>query len=251
MSAGGVLAGADLRLERRQPRPRSKLESGLGFGYKTTIACNRQGPSRVKRLCGFAVMEPSKAEAGLDMSACLERVRQGDEDAARALVRELYPLVMKIARSHLPRRTDEEDLAQMVFGKIFAHLDQYSGRVPFEHWVSRVAVNTCLNALRAEKCRPELRWADLDEAQAEVMERVATTAREPDPSERMAARELAHKMLETLVPKDRLILTLLDLEERSVEEIRQRTGWNASLIKVRAFRARMKLRKQFARMMEE
>ena len=83
------------------------------------------------------------------------------------------------------------------------------------------------------------------------MERVATTAREPDPSERMAARELAHKMLETLVPKDRLILTLLDLEERSVEEIRQRTGWNASLIKVRAFRARMKLRKQFARMMEE
>ena len=66
----------------------------------------------------------------------------------------------------------------------------------------------------------------------------------------MTARELAHKMLETLSPKDRLILTMLDLEERSVEEVRQRTGWNASLIKVRAFRARTKLRKQFARLME-
>ena len=191
------------------------------------------------------------AEAGLDMAACLERVRQRDEDAARALVRELYPLVMKIVRSHLPRRTDEEDLAQMVFGKIFVHLEQYSGNVPFEHWVSRVAVNTCLNALRAEKCRPELRWADLSADEAEVMEKVVARSKEPDPSEQLTARELAHKMLESLPPKDRLILILLDLEEHSVQEIRQRTGWSASLIKVRAFRARKKLRKQFRRVMEQ
>jgi RNA polymerase sigma-70 factor, ECF subfamily len=195
-------------------------------------------------------MESETAEASLDMAACLERVRQRDEDAARALVRELYPLVMKIVRSHLPRRTDEEDLAQTVFGKVFVHLEQYSGNVPFEHWVSRVAVNTCLNALRAEKCRPELRWSDLSEDAAEVMEKVVTAAKEPDPSEQLSARELAHRMLESLSPRDRLILTMLDLEERSVEEVRERTGWNASLIKVRAFRARRKLRKQFARMME-
>jgi RNA polymerase sigma-70 factor (ECF subfamily) len=196
-------------------------------------------------------MESCKAEAGLDMAARLDRVRQRDEDAARALVQELYPLVMKIVRSHLPRRTDEEDLAQMVFGKVFAHIDQYSGSVPFEHWVSRVAVNTCLNALRSEKCRPELRWADLNEDEAEVMEKVAVTSKEPDPFEQLTMRELAHKMLETLLPKDRLILTMLDLEERSVQEVREMTGWNASLIKVRAFRARMKLRKQFARVMAE
>src|SRR5256884_8800381 len=104
-------------------------------------------------------MEQTMAEAGLDMAACLERVRQRDEDAARALVRELYPLVMKIVRSHLPRRTDEEDLAQVVFGKIFAHVDQYSGSVPFEHWGSRVAVNTCLHPLRAAEGRPGVRWA--------------------------------------------------------------------------------------------
>jgi RNA polymerase sigma-70 factor (ECF subfamily) len=196
-------------------------------------------------------MDQIMPEAGLDMVACLERVRQSDEDAARALVGELYPLVMKIVRSHLPRRTDEEDLAQMVFAKIFAHVEQYSGAVPFEHWVSRVAVNTCLNQLRAEKCRPELRWADLKPEEAEALEKVAARAKGPDPSEHLAARELAHKMLETLSPKDRLILTMLDLEERSVEEIRARTGWNASLIKVRAFRARMKLRKQFAKILKE
>jgi len=196
-------------------------------------------------------MEHGRAEASIDMAACLERVRQRDEDAARTLVGELYPLIMKIVRSHLPRRTDEEDLAQMVFGKIFLHLEQYSGNVPFEHWVSRVAVNTCLNALRAEKCRPELRWADLSADEAEVMEKVVARSKEPDPSEQLTARELAHKMLESLPPKDRLILILLDLEEHSVQEIRQRTGWSASLIKVRAFRARKKLRKQFRRVMEQ
>ena len=191
------------------------------------------------------------AEAGLDMAACLERVRQRDEEAACSLVRELYPLVMKIVRSHLPRRMGEEDLAQTVFAKVFAHVDQYSGNVPFEHWVSRVAVNTCLNALRAEKCRPELRLADLSEEESEMLEKFGVTDKAPSPSEQLAARDLAHKMLETLSPKDRLIITLLDLEERSVEEIKKMTGWNASVIKVRAFRARMKLRKQFANVMKE
>jgi len=190
------------------------------------------------------------AEASLDMAVCLERVRQGDDEAARALVRELYPLIMKIVRSHLPRRTDEEDLAQMVFSKVFAHFDQYSGAVPFEHWVSRVAVNTCLNALRAEKCRPELRWADLSEDEADIMEKVAAISKDPAPADRMIARELANTMLETLSPRDRLILTMLDLEERSVAEVRERTGWSVSVIKVRAFRARAKLRRQFAKAME-
>ncbi len=196
-------------------------------------------------------MEQTLAGAGPDMEACLERVRRGDEEASRWLVRELYPLVTKIVRSHLPRRVDEEDLAQTVFAKVFAHVDQYSGRVPFEHWVSRVAVNTCLNALRAEKCRPELRLADLSEEEAMVVEQIVLREKSPDPAEQLVARDLARKMLDTLSPRDRLIVSLLDLEERSVEEVRELTGWNASVIKVRAFRARIKLRKQFGKVLKE
>jgi RNA polymerase sigma-70 factor (ECF subfamily) len=158
---------------------------------------------------------------------------------------------MKIVRSHLPRRVDEEDLAQTIFAKIFVHIDQYSGAVPFEHWVSRVAVNTCFNALRSERCRPELRMADLTAEEADVLEQVVSTDKAPNPAEQLAARDLAHRMLETLSPKDRLILSMLDLEERSVQEVREFTGWNVSVIKVRAFRARTKLRKQFAKVMKQ
>jgi RNA polymerase sigma-70 factor (ECF subfamily) len=190
-------------------------------------------------------------EPEFDVTTCVERVRRRDEDAARALFRHLYPLVARLVRSHLPRRTSQEDLVQTVFMKVFANLDRFSGAVPLEHWVSRIAINACLNQLAAEKARPELRWADLSEGQAQALEAVTAGPEELDPSQNLAAREMVEKLLAQLAPSDRLVLTLLHLEGRSVEEVRQITGWNVPLIKVRAFRARRKLRKCFEKLMEE
>ena len=188
-------------------------------------------------------------EPDFDVAACVERVRQRDEDAARALFRHLYPLVAQVVRSHLPRRTSQEDLVQTVFMKVFANLDRFSGTVPVEHWVSRIAVNTCLNQLAAEKARPELRWADLSDEQTEALEAVTAGAEELEPGRSLAARESVEKLLKRLAPADRLLLTLLHLEGRSVEEVRQITGWNVPVIKVRAFRARRKLRQEFRNLM--
>src|SRR3974390_2620339 len=97
------------------------------------------------------------ATGELDLEKCLQQARQQNQDAARALVEHLYPLVIRIVRGHLPRRMAEEDLAQEIFVKLFCRLGQYETRagVPFEHWVSRLAVRTCLDALRAERRRPE------------------------------------------------------------------------------------------------
>ena len=78
-------------------------------------------------------------EPDLDVAACVERVRQRDEEAARRRLQHLYPLVIKLVWAHLPRRTSEEDLMQVVFMKIFASLGQHSGAVPLEHWVTRIA----------------------------------------------------------------------------------------------------------------
>ena len=94
-----------------------------------------------------------------DAGALVKAALQNDDEAARALVRRLYPLVAKIVRAHRPRRTAEEDLCQMIFIKVFQKLSQFSGNVPLVHWVSRIAVNTCLNQIESEKVRPELRHA--------------------------------------------------------------------------------------------
>jgi RNA polymerase sigma factor (sigma-70 family) len=184
-------------------------------------------------------------EPSFDLVACLDRVRKRDQAAARELVEYLHPMVVRIVRAHLPRRVLEDDLTQEVFMKMFTRIDQYQGAVPFTHWVSRIAVTTCIDHLRAQKRRPEFRWADLSENEAEVLDAVMTNEKDVDTGDALAARELVEKLLNQLKPDDRLVIQLLDLEQKSVAEISEMTGWNGSLVKVRAFRARRKLNKLF------
>ena len=183
--------------------------------------------------------------APFDLSACLEAVRQHDQEAARVLIEQLHPQVIRIVRSHLPRRLAEEDLAQEIFVKLFDRLPQYVARpgVPFEHWLSRLAVRTCLDALRAERRRPEWRHADLSEDELAWLEHLVSDDAAPPDASTAGARELVQKLLGQLSPADRLVITLLDLEQKSVKEISRLTGWSVPLVKVRAFRARHKLRR--------
>ena len=144
-----------------------------------------------------------------DVAALVARALRDDDEAARELMRRLYPFVLKMVRSHRPQRAAEEDLCQMIFIKIFQKLPQYSGAVPLEHWVSRIAINTCLNQIAAEKARPELRRADLSEEQAAVMDNLAATSEELEPGQEFAARDLVSHLFEALKPAERLVLDLL------------------------------------------
>jgi RNA polymerase sigma-70 factor (ECF subfamily) len=183
----------------------------------------------------------------LDVGALVAAARRHDEEAARELVRRLYPLVLKMVRSHRPRRTAEEDLCQMIFIKIFQKLSQFSGKVPLEHWISRVAINTCINQIQAEKVRPEFRHADLSDEEVAVVQNLAATNEELGPDRSFAARDLVERLLTGLKPVERLVIDLLYLQQRSIAEVQALTGWGASLVKVRAFRARQKMKKQLAK----
>jgi RNA polymerase sigma-70 factor (ECF subfamily) len=186
-----------------------------------------------------------------DAAALVAAARQDDETAARELVRRLYPLVAKLVHSHRPLRTAEEDLCQMIFIKVFQKLDQFSGKVPLEHWVSRIAVNTCLNQIQSEKVRPEFRHADLSDEEVAVVHNLAATTDELGPDRSFAARDLVERLLTVLKPVERLVIDLLYLQQRSVAEISGLTGWGASLVKVRAFRARKKMREQLEKFTAE
>jgi len=179
--------------------------------------------------------------------ALVQAALRHDDEAARELVRRLYPLVAKMVRSHRPRRTSEEDLCQMIFIKVFQKLSQFSGKVPLEHWVSRIAVNTCLSQIDAEKVRPELRHADLSEEEEAVVKNLAVASDELAPDRQLASRQLVEHLLECLKPVERLIIDLLYLQGRSVEEIHKITGLGVAAVKVRAFRARQKMKTQMAK----
>ncbi len=211
-------------------------------GYQPFIECTGvNGPGVIIR-----------HDLDLDVADCLARARKQDQDAARSLVDHLYPTVIRIVRGYLPRRAAEEDLAQEIFVKMFEKLDQFQGEVPLKHWVSRIAVNHCLNAIRAQKARPEWRMADLSEEQAAALEAATAGAvQDPHPAHLLGARELVEMLLETLSPRDRLLIRMLEMEDRSVDEVRRVTGWSATYIRVRAFRARRRLNRQFADLQKE
>jgi RNA polymerase sigma factor (sigma-70 family) len=180
-----------------------------------------------------------------DIPACLAQVRENNQRAARELVDHLYPQIVRIVRGRLPRRMAEEDMTQEIFLKMFTRLDQYRGDVPFTHWVSRIAVTTCIDQLRKQQRRPELRWADLSEGEAEMIQVVTADDNADHAGDALEARELLDKLLDQLKPDDRLVIQMLDLEQKTLAEISDLTGWNSTLVKVRAFRARRKLQKIF------
>jgi RNA polymerase sigma factor (sigma-70 family) len=186
-----------------------------------------------------------------ELPECLARGQAGDEKAILEIFHYMYPHVMKLVQANLPVRERAEDLVQQVCVKVLNNLGQYSGKAPFLHWVSRIAVNTCLNQIRYEKRRPEVRLADLSEDEAAVIEQLAASTSELDASDQVAAKELVDKLLASLKPADRLLVRLMYLEGRQFDEISQLTGWNRSLIKVRAFRVRAQLRRRYNLLMKE
>ena len=179
-----------------------------------------------------------------DVQECVRRVSGGDMVAAGELVEHLHPLVRRWVRNHLPRRESEEDLVQEVFLKLLQKVGSYQERagVPFEHWVSRLAVRTCLDALRAERSRPEWRMADLGDGEREWLDYLMHRQMGEPEARDVEAKAIVTRLMEMLSPPDRLVLTLLDLEERSTQEIAQMTGWSRPMVKMRAMRARRKLR---------
>ena len=181
-------------------------------------------------------------EIGADPRIHLKRwLENADENAAKTLIDGLYPVVIRIIHNHLPRATAPDDLAQDVFLQFFRTVDRYDDKRPLENWISRLALNVCLNALRTRKRRPEWRWSDFTESEQAAIdslrdESAARTAPDAD------AHAIIRKLLDTLSAEDRIVVQLLHLEEKSIAEISSLTGWNSAVIKVRAFRARRKLR---------
>ena len=136
--------------------------------------------------------------------------------------------------------------------KAFTQLKSFEGRGSLEGWLTRIATNTCLNMVRASNRRPEMTASELSEEQNQwVGQRLASLAGETHRSaeNKLVAADLADRLLEVLTPEDRLAVTLIDGEGASIKEVADTTGWSESKVKVRAFRARKRLREAMEKLL--
>lgn len=169
-------------------------------------------------------------------------VLRGNAARFEPLVRKYSPRLFATARRYARREDEVADIVQEVWLKAFQKLATFRGEAPFEHWLMRLAVRTCYDFLRAHQRNREAAFTDLTEAEGDWLDRFAADPGAA-PEDAEAARQLLARALAQLAPPARLVLTLLELEDRPVKEIARLTGWSVPLVKVRAFRARAQLRK--------
>lgn len=174
-------------------------------------------------------------------------VRQGDLASFESLVRKYQPRVFATARRYARRESEVEDIVQEIFIKAYQKLESFAARAPFEHWLMRLAVRTCYDFLRGHHRNRETSFTDLSDAEVDWLERFNANPEQSEDSSR-GAKELAERALAAMSPAGRLILTLLEIEDRSVKEVAALTGWSIPLVKVRAFRARREMKKWIERM---
>jgi len=183
-----------------------------------------------------------------DDAELLERIRNGATDEFAEIVRRHQSRIFGILHRYERDAHKVEDLAQETFVKAWRALGRFDGRAPFEHWLSRIAARVALDHLRKEKRRqneiglPELGDDALDWLRSDE-EKSALDGR--------AAAELLDLAMRELSPLDRVVITMQEIEGRSVKEISAATGASGVAVRVRALRARGKLRRVLEKLMQD
>lgn len=187
---------------------------------------------------------------GKSDAALIAEVLKGDLASFEPLVRRYSPRLFGAARRYARREDEVEDIVQEIWCKAFQKLATWRGDAPFEHWLMRLAVHTCYDFLRQHQRNREDNLTDISREEEDWLERFAADP-EAAPEDAEAARQLVARLLAMLSPASRMIITLLEIEDRSVKEIAALTGWSVPLVKVRAFRARAEMQKCLRRIAKE
>jgi RNA polymerase sigma-70 factor (ECF subfamily) len=177
-------------------------------------------------------------------------VLKGDRASFEPLIEKYSPRVFGTVRRYARRESEVEDIVQEVWLKAFDKLNSFRGEAPFEHWLMRMTVWTCYDSLRRHRRNRVSSFSELSEPEEDWLEKFVadpgTASEEAD-----AAKTLVNRVFEKLSPESRLVIQLLEIEDRTVKEIAELTGWSVPLVKVRAFRARGEMRKILARITKE
>jgi RNA polymerase sigma-70 factor (ECF subfamily) len=173
----------------------------------------------------------------------------GDESAFAEIVRRYSPRVFSVASRFFRQRSVVEEAAQEVFLKAYTQLGSFEGRGSLEGWLTRIATNTCLNMVRSSKRRPESTVSDLTDDEASWLDHQSGDGDQPSVENDLVATDLADRLLSVLSPEDQQALLMIDGEDASIREVAEATGWSESKVKVRAFRARKKVREAMERLL--
>lgn len=185
--------------------------------------------------------------------AAVARVLAGDDDAFAVVVHAYGAAVAQSLARRVPAQ-DVQEVAQDVFVRLYRSLPTWRGDAPLRAWVLTIARMAAADHWRRHYRRRDIAMSDFDEAGqigVEAAFQAEQAGRDLDARRREEARRRLAAGLARLSPEDRAVITLTELEERSMEEAARELGCGLSAAKVRAFRARKRLRKALEELADE
>jgi RNA polymerase sigma-70 factor (ECF subfamily) len=170
-------------------------------------------------------------------AALVERVRGGDSTAFDALVQAYMRQAFQLAYRVVGHREDAEDLVQEAFLAAYQYLDSYDATRPFGPWLMRIVLNRGSN-LRRSRARRET------EPETDAVSPAPSAL---DESERAEAREQLSRAMDMLSERQRMIVTLFDVDGLTSTEIGELIDLSPGTVRWHLHEARRTLRGALSR----
>lgn len=175
----------------------------------------------------------------------------GDDSAFSEVVRRYSPRVFKVCGRFFKRYSLVEEAAQETFLRAYTQLKNFEGRGSLEGWLTRIASTTCINILRSQKRQTEMLISELSDQETNWLEDFVLSRGMKNVSsneDRLIASDLVEKVFSILPADDVVVLLMTEVYGSSLRETAEATGWTESKVKVKAFRARKKMREALDKM---
>lgn len=171
----------------------------------------------------------------------------GDAEAFEALVRRYQSRIINLARGYVGNPADAEDLAQEAFVRVFRSLGRFRGESLFRTWLYKVALNV-VRSHHARRGRQQPVWGD---SGADATTPFDPPAHGPDAEATLVRRDAIDRALAELPADLREAVILRDLHGLEYRDIAEATGAPMGTVESRIFRARQRLRRALAPLIED
>ncbi len=182
----------------------------------------------------------------------IDSVLNGNVDDFIVLANKYQTRVFSLIAKRVPVN-DIEDVAQESFIRAFKNLKTFSQKKPFENWLSIITLRTCCDYWRKSARRKEFTAPANDYENLKWLELVATDMTSEHHNNIVTnkdIKELLNWTLKKLSIEDRTLIEMIYFEGHSMKEAAEVLNWGSSKTKVRAMRARFKMRKILSKLIE-
>jgi RNA polymerase sigma-70 factor (ECF subfamily) len=179
----------------------------------------------------LVIDEPEPTANSLALLQTIRAARSGDGAAFEEIMVLTERRVAQISWRILGDAEEVKDAMQETFLRLFRYLGKYDEKKDFVAWLSRIAVNVCIDLRRRKRPTTQLPELTFDGASIE------------DVLIQRSNRALLTQAIDALAPRERAAILLRDVEGLPTEQVAAAMGNNVTTVRVQLSRARAKLRK--------